>query len=86
MRIVSLFIFMCLMMNLSSPALSQWQTFSYVAMTTPLELVFWEENSEQAESISQSVFAEFDRIEQVMSRYIDSSELSLVNSVKCLNK
>ena len=55
-------------------------------MTTPLELVFWEENSEQAESISQSVFAEFDRIEQVMSRYIDSSELSLVNSVKCLNK
>lgn len=79
MRIVSLFIFMCLMMNLSSPALSQWQTFSYVAMTTPLELVFWEENSEQAEAISQSVFAEFDRIEKVMSRYIDSSELSLVN-------
>lgn len=58
---------------------AQWQSFSHVAMTTPIELFFWEEDSDKAEQISQAVFNEFDRIEQKMSRYIDTSELSNIN-------
>ena len=48
-------------------------------MTTSISLVFWEEDRQKAEGISQEVFDSFDRIEQRMSRYIDSSELSMVN-------
>jgi thiamine biosynthesis lipoprotein len=64
---------------LSGPSFSQWRQFSYVAMTTPIELVFWTEDAQQAKAISQEVFKEFDRIEQQMSRYIESSELSRIN-------
>ena len=70
---------LCFLFILSPPSFSQWQNFSYVAMTTPIELVFWEENQQKAETISQEVFKEFDRIEQQMSRYIETSELSRIN-------
>lgn len=69
----------CLLFVLSAPSFSQWHSFSYVAMTTPLDLVFWEEDKQKAEVISKDVFKEFDRIEQQMSRYIESSELSRIN-------
>tara|TARA_R110002074_G_scaffold328305_1_gene498800 strand:- start:331 stop:1317 length:987 start_codon:yes stop_codon:yes gene_type:complete len=70
---------LCFLFILSPPSFSQWQNFSYVAMTTPIELVFWEENQQKSEAISQEVFKEFDRIEQQMSRYIENSELSQIN-------
>ena len=70
---------LCFLFILSPPSFSQWQNFSYVAMTTPIELVFWEENQQKSEAISQEVFKEFDRIEQQMSRYIETSELSRIN-------
>lgn len=69
----------CLLFVLSAPSFSQWHSFSYVAMTTPIDLVFWEESRQKAETISKKVFNEFDRIEQQMSRYIESSELSRIN-------
>jgi thiamine biosynthesis lipoprotein len=63
----------------SFPVLAQWQQFNYVAMTTPISLVFWEEDTMKARSISSAVFREFDEIEHQMSRYIYESELSFVN-------
>lgn len=68
-----------LLFIISGPSFSQWQQFSYVAMTTPIDLVFWEVDRQKAEVISQAVFDEFDRIEQQMSRYVESSELSKIN-------
>jgi thiamine biosynthesis lipoprotein len=67
------------LLTFSLPCSAQWQEFSYVAMTTPINLVFWQEDKQRAEIISQEVFKEFDRIEQQMSRYIESSELSIIN-------
>tara|TARA_R110001592_G_scaffold123325_1_gene331135 strand:+ start:10613 stop:11590 length:978 start_codon:yes stop_codon:yes gene_type:complete len=67
------------LLSFSLPCFAQWQEFSYVAMTTPISLVFWEEDKQKAKYISQEVFKEFDRIEQQMSRYIESSELSIIN-------
>tara|TARA_R110001592_G_scaffold52649_8_gene161287 strand:+ start:17194 stop:18177 length:984 start_codon:yes stop_codon:yes gene_type:complete len=72
-------IIISMLWSFSAPSLAQWQQFSYVAMTTSISLVFWEEDRQKAEGISQEVFDSFDRIEQRMSRYIDSSELSMVN-------
>ena len=63
----------------SFPVTAQWQQFNYVAMTTPISLVFWEEDAIRAKSISSAVFREFDEIEHQMSRYIYESELSFVN-------
>ena len=68
-----------LLLALSAPSFSQWHEFSYVAMTTPINLVFWEEDKQKAQVISQELFEEFDRIEQQMSRYIETSELSRIN-------
>ncbi len=71
--------FIFLLFVLSARAFSHWHSFSYVAMTTPIDLVLWEEDTGKAEAISQEVFKEFDRIEQQMSRYIETSELSRIN-------
>jgi len=68
-----------LLFVLSAPSFSQWHSFSYEAMTTPIDLVFWEEDTQKSEAISKEVFKEFDRIEQQMSRYIENSELSRIN-------
>lgn len=64
---------------ISFPVSAQWHQFNYVAMTTPISLVFWEEDAFKAKSISSAVFREFDEIEHQMSRYIYESELSFVN-------
>lgn len=71
-----IFFLLCI---LSTSSFAQWQQFSYTAMTTPISLVFWAEDAPKAKKISEAVFKEFDRIEQKMSRYIDSSELSSIN-------
>ncbi len=63
----------------SKPVIADWHTFNSVAMTTPISLVFWVEDEQKAQRISTEVFAEFDRIEQQMSRYIERSELSFIN-------
>jgi thiamine biosynthesis lipoprotein len=48
-------------------------------MTTKLDLEFWFTDELQAKEISSRVFSEFDRIEAVMTRYGDTSELSKIN-------
>jgi len=48
-------------------------------MTTKLDLEFWLEDKLRAKALSQRVFDEFDHIEAVMTRYGDTSELSIIN-------
>jgi thiamine biosynthesis lipoprotein len=60
-------------------AQAQWQHFTSTAMTTKLDLEFWFEDEVQAKALSLRVFAEFDRIEAVMTRYGETSELSIIN-------
>ncbi|OEY68102.1 thiamine biosynthesis protein ApbE [Marinobacter sp. X15-166B] len=48
-------------------------------MTTPIELEFWSESAEQAGRTRDAVFAVFEDIDQRMSRYRETSELSAVN-------
>jgi len=48
-------------------------------MTTRLSLEFWCEDASRVEGIHRAVFDEFDRIDVLMSRYRESSELSKLN-------
>jgi len=48
-------------------------------MTTEIVLELWHDDQIKAKQISQQVFLEFKRIESVMTRYDESSELSGIN-------
>lgn len=63
----------------SNSVTAEWHQFKYTAMTTPISLVFWETDELTAKRVSQKVFDNFDNIEKKMSRYIESSELSMIN-------
>lgn len=69
---------LCALM-IACPVSAQWREYNHVAMTTPINLVFWELHEQKANLIAKQVFQKFDSIEQDMSRYIADSELSLVN-------
>ena len=58
---------------------AEWFRFSDSAMTTPVTLELWADDGKQAEILWQSVFAEFTRVDEVMSRYREDSQLSRVN-------
>lgn len=76
---IKLLLFIYVLM-LPAPYLgAEWHQFSDTAMTTPIELEMWSENARHAETVSKLVFAEFNRIESMMTRYRNSSELSKVN-------
>jgi len=70
-------VFYCAYFPLTQAA--EWQHFTSTAMTTKLDLEFWFEDQKKAKELSQRVFGEFDRIEAVMTRYGDTSELSTIN-------
>ncbi|WP_404364169.1 FAD:protein FMN transferase [Marinobacter sp.] len=71
----------CLVSVLLIPSIShaEWFWYSGTAMTTRIELQLWSDDQATADSASEAVFAEFDRINQRMTRYSEDSELSLVN-------
>jgi len=64
---------------ISTTTQAQWFKYSSTAMTTEITLEFWHGDQTKAKQISQRVFSEFKRIESVMTRYDESSELSGIN-------
>jgi len=79
MRIKLRLLFVLFFCTHLSLAQAQWNHFSSTAMTTKLDLEFWFEDEFKAKELSERVFAEFDRIEEVMTRYGETSELSHIN-------
>lgn len=71
--------FVLMAMLASNPARAEWFRFSDSAMTTPVNLELWADDRAQAEALWRRVFAEFTRVDEVMSRYREDSELSRVN-------
>lgn len=69
----------CAVVLFSSVVRAQWHQFHATAMTTRIDLELWADSATEAKRVSQQVFAEFDRIEAVMTRYRPESELSRVN-------
>lgn len=58
---------------------AQWFRYTDTAMTTPVELEFWFSDQHAADAIAKNVLAVFHQVDQNMSRYRESSELSRVN-------
>lgn len=80
-RILSKFLtFVLAGLMVSTSARAEWFRFSDSAMTTPVSLELWADNRQQAEALWQSVFAEFTKVDEDMSRYRDDSQLSRVNA------
>ncbi len=54
-------------------------TFSHPAMATTFTLYLYSNHAARAAEVSNEVFEEIDRVEQLLSNYRDSSELSRIN-------
>ena len=54
-------------------------TFTHPAMATTFTLYLYSGHADRAAEVSSEVFEEIDRIEQLLSNYRDSSELSRIN-------
>jgi thiamine biosynthesis lipoprotein len=53
--------------------------YYHVTMDTQVELLFFERSSRSAEQVSNAVFAEMERLENIFSRSLPESEISLIN-------
>lgn len=61
------------------PAQAQWHRQTFQTLGTEAYIELWIEDSVKAKQLINQVQAEFERINQLMSPYIESSELSLLN-------
>ncbi len=63
----------------ASQVWAAWHSDTQGIMGTEVSVTLWHENSEQAKQAISSVMAEMRRIDQSLSPYIESSELSRIN-------
>ncbi len=69
---------LCLLL-FAVPAMAEWFSDEQDKMGTRVEVQLWSEDAAAATALLTAAMAEFDRIEQAMSTYIESSEISRVN-------
>ena len=65
--------------SMHRPARSKLYSFTHPAMATIFTLHLYSEDAGRAATVSDEVFDEVDRIEQLLSNYRESSELSRIN-------
>lgn len=80
-HLISRFARHCLVLCLfwAQPSLADWHTDEQEKMGTRVEVQLWSDDPAAARTLLDGAMAEFDRIEALMSTYIDSSEMSRVN-------
>ncbi|MGI5309364.1 FAD:protein FMN transferase [Rheinheimera sp. WS51] len=66
---------------ISQSAYSQWHRLPFETMGTSAYVEFYSQDSDTAAQLIQQVQAEFERINQLMSPYIATSELSRLNTL-----
>lgn len=77
----AVFIFISIALSLvSSAAVAEWFVDDKPIMGTNIHVELWAESKEQGDRGLSLVMEEMERINQLMSPYIDSSELSVLNS------
>jgi FAD:protein FMN transferase len=69
--------------NVGQKVPSQLYCVSHPAMATEYSLHFYAGSQEAAEEIAEVVFQEIDRVEELLSNYRESSELSRINREAC---
>ena len=68
-----------ILMVIHLPVQAQWYEKNFHVMGTEARVQFWHQNKEAAASLVEAVIAEMQRIDQSMSPYISTSELSRIN-------
>ncbi len=63
----------------SAAALADWHADARPKMGTEVSVYFWHEDELQGEAIIEEIFAEVDRINALMSTYVESSRISDIN-------
>jgi thiamine biosynthesis lipoprotein len=63
----------------SLPAVATWQGDTRPLMGTEVSVQLWHEDPATGEAAIEAVFAEIERINQLMSTYIEESRISLIN-------
>jgi FAD:protein FMN transferase len=79
-RVTYLLLIILLGPGAQSIALAEWHQQQRDIMGTRVSVELWHAEVSVAADCSQRVFAEMDRINAMMSSYLDSSELSLINN------
>lgn len=64
---------------ISVPSFARWYSESATKMGTNIEVEVWAESETKAQKALNAVMAEMDRINLLMSPYVESSELSVLN-------
>ena len=73
-------IFICLMILVISPSVSaQWQTEDAAIMGTTIRVELWHEDENVRQQGIDKVLAEMERVNRLMSPYIEQSQLSKIN-------
>lgn len=62
-----------------APARAEWFAAARPMMGTEVSVRFWHDDAEQGQRLVDAVFAEAERINQMMSTYIDGSAISEIN-------
>lgn len=78
-RSLALSTFLCSMLLFSRGSIAQWLEETQAIMGTNIHVELWSDSVEQGKAAIQAVMEEMQRINQLMSPYIASSELSLLN-------
>lgn len=73
------FAVLTLMLTTSDSSQAKWQTLNYSTMGTNIAIELYHPNTEVRENAIQAVIAEMERVNQTMSTYIDSSDISTIN-------
>ncbi len=66
-------------LSLTQMALAQWETQTRPIMGTEINVTLWHEDAKLRQQGFDAVFGEMERINQTLSPYIETSELSRVN-------
>jgi thiamine biosynthesis lipoprotein len=64
---------------ISNPSLAEWIGDSRPMMGTEISVFLWHDNPADGRDALEAVFTEVERINQLMSTYIDDSRISLIN-------
>lgn len=78
MKLSSLILLIALVAGTSATA--KWHDKTFQVMGTEARVELWESNSQKAARLIDAVVAEMERVNQLMSPYIPSSELSQLNA------
>lgn len=69
------------MISNSDDIISETFRFAHNAMATSFEIILYHEDEQYAQQVAWEAFKELDRLEQELSRFIENSDISRINSL-----